>query len=325
MNIGKITFEEVPVILAPMEDVSELPFRILCKEMGADLVFSEFIASEGLIRDAEKSIIKLRISEKERPIAIQIFGGETDSLVKAAEKALESNPDIIDLNCGCPVKKVVSKGGGAAMLRNPDKMVKAAGEIVKVCGDIPVTVKTRIGWDQDSINIMDIALQLQDVGVSALTIHGRTRCQMYTGAADWNVIASVKNNPAITIPIIGNGDIDSGEKAKQCLDMSHVDGLMIGRAAIGNPWIFNQIKAYLKDGSIIGPPSIEQRVEMCRRHILMSVDYKGEKRSILEMRHHYGCYFRAIRNFKPFKMELMKAMSADELMKILDKIISANS
>ena len=325
MNIGKITFEGVPVILAPMEDVSELPFRILCKEMGADLVFSEFIASEGLIRDAEKSIIKLRISEKERPIAIQIFGGETDSLVKAAEKALESNPDIIDLNCGCPVKKVVSKGGGAAMLRTPDKMVKAAGEIVKVCGDIPVTVKTRIGWDQDSINIMDIALQLQDVGVSALTIHGRTRCQMYTGAADWNVIASVKNNPAITIPIIGNGDIDSGEKAKQCLDMSHVDGLMIGRAAIGNPWIFNQIKAYLKDGSIISPPSIEQRVEMCRRHILMSVDYKGEKRSILEMRHHYGCYFRAIRNFKPFKMELMKAMSADELMKILDKIISANS
>lgn len=325
MNIGKITFEGVPVILAPMEDVSELPFRILCKEMGADLVFSEFIASEGLIRDAEKSIIKLRISEKERPIAIQIFGGETDSLVKAAEKALESNPDIIDLNCGCPVKKVVSKGGGAAMLRNPDKMVKAAGEIVKVCGDIPVTVKTRIGWDQDSINIMDIALRLQDVGVSALTIHGRTRCQMYTGAADWNVIASVKNNPAITIPIIGNGDIDSGEKAKQCLDMSHVDGLMIGRAAIGNPWIFNQIKAYLKDGSIISPPSIEQRVEMCRRHILMSVDYKGEKRSILEMRHHYGCYFRAIRNFKPFKMELMKAMSADELMKILDKIISANS
>ena len=325
MNIGKITFEGVPVILAPMEDVSELPFRILCKEMGADLVFSEFIASEGLIRDAEKSIIKLRISEKERPIAIQIFGGETDSLVKAAEKALESNPDIIDLNCGCPVKKVVSKGGGAAMLRTPDKMVKAAGEIVKVCGDIPVTVKTRIGWDQDSINIMDIALRLQDVGVSALTIHGRTRCQMYTGAADWNVIASVKNNPAITIPIIGNGDIDSGEKAKQCLDMSHVDGLMIGRAAIGNPWIFNQIKAYLKDGSIISPPSIEQRVEMCRRHILMSVDYKGEKRSILEMRHHYGCYFRAIRNFKPFKMELMKAMSADELMKILDKIISANS
>ncbi|MBR0122933.1 MAG: tRNA dihydrouridine synthase DusB [Bacteroidales bacterium] len=325
MKTGKITFDGVPVILAPMEDVSELPFRILCKEMGADLVFSEFIASEGLIRDAEKSIIKLRISEKERPIAIQIFGGETDSLVKAAEKALESNPDIIDLNCGCPVKKVVNKGGGAAMLRNPDKMVKAAGEIVKVCGDIPVTVKTRIGWDQDSINIMDIALRLQDVGISALTIHGRTRCQMYTGAADWNVIASVKNNPAITIPIIGNGDIDSGEKAKQCLDMSHVDGLMIGRAAIGNPWIFNQIKAYLKDGSIIAPPSIEQRVEMCRRHILMSVDYKGEKRSILEMRHHYGCYFRAIRNFKPFKMELMKAMSVDELLKILDKIISANS
>lgn len=325
MKTGKITFDGVPVILAPMEDVSELPFRILCKEMGADLVFSEFIASEGLIRDAEKSIIKLRISEKERPIAIQIFGGETDSLVKAAEKALESNPDIIDLNCGCPVKKVVNKGGGAAMLRNPDKMVKAAGEIVKVCGDIPVTVKTRIGWDQDSINIMDIALRLQDVGISALTIHGRTRCQMYTGAADWNVIAAVKNNPAITIPIIGNGDIDSGEKAKHCLDMSHVDGLMIGRAAIGNPWIFNQIKAYLKDGSIIAPPSIEQRVEMCRRHILMSVDYKGEKRSILEMRHHYGCYFRAIRNFKPFKMELMKAMSADELMKILDKIISANS
>ena len=211
------------------------------------------------------------------------------------------------------------------MLRDPDKMVKAAGEIVKVCGDIPVTVKTRIGWDQDSINIMDIALRLQDVGISALTIHGRTRCQMYTGAADWNVIAAVKNNPAITIPIIGNGDIDSGEKAKHCLDMSHVDGLMIGRAAIGNPWIFNQIKAYLKDGSIIAPPSIEQRVEMCRRHILMSVDYKGEKRSILEMRHHYGCYFRAIRNFKPFKMELMKAMSVDELLKILDKIISANS
>lgn len=325
MKIGKITFDGVPVILAPMEDVSELPFRILCKEMGADLVFSEFIASEGLIRDAEKSIIKLRISEKERPIAIQIFGGETDSLVKAAEKALESNPDIIDLNCGCPVKKVVNKGGGAAMLCNPDKMVKAAEEIVKVCGDIPVTVKTRIGWDQDSINIMDIALRLQDAGISALTIHGRTRCQMYTGAADWNIIASVKNNPAITIPIIGNGDIDSGEKAKQCLDMSHVDGLMIGRAAIGNPWIFNQIKAYLKDGSIIGPPSIEQRVEMSRRHILMSVDYKGEKRSILEMRHHYGCYFRAIRNFKPFKMELMKAMSVDELLKILDKIISANS
>lgn len=320
MKIGNITIKNPAIILAPMEDISELPFRVLCKEMGADMVYSEFISSEGLIRDAEKSIIKVRIDEMERPIAVQIFGGEIQSIVKAAEKALSFSPDIIDLNCGCPVKKVVSKGGGSAMLKDPDKMVKTVEEIVKVCGNTPVTVKTRIGWDFDSICIMDMALRLQDAGIAALTIHGRTRSQMYTGEANWDIIAQVKNNPQITIPIIGNGDIDSAEKAAERLRQSNVDGIMIGRAAIGNPWIFKQVKAFLEDGTIVPPPSVEERVKMCRRHIQTSIDYKGEWRTLLEMRQHYSKYFHSIKYFKPFKLRLMQTKDFDELMGILQEI-----
>ena len=319
MKIGNIDLGKTPIILAPMEDITELPFRVLCKEMGADLMFSEFIASEGLIRNAQKSVIKLRINNGERPVGIQIFGGKIESLVKAAEIAMECNPDIIDLNCGCPVKKVVGKGGGAAMLQDPDKMIRAASEIVKI-SNVPVTVKTRIGWDSTSINILDIALRLQDVGISALTIHGRTRAQMYNGKADWNVISSVKSNSYIKIPIIGNGDINSEIVAKKRFDESHVDGIMIGRAAIGNPWIFKQIKSFLNDGIVLSPPTIHERVTTCRRHFEMSINYKEERRTVLEMRHHYAKYFQKIQNFKPYKLKLLSATSAKEIYSVFDEI-----
>ncbi|MDD4142211.1 MAG: tRNA dihydrouridine synthase DusB [Bacteroidales bacterium] len=319
MKIGNVILPDIPLILAPMEDVTEMPFRLICKRFGADLVFSEFVASEALVRNVEKSIRKMRLVEEERPVGIQIFGHDVDSLVVAASKALEANPDILDLNCGCPVKKVVSKGAGAAMLKDPDKMVRAAAEIVKISNK-PVTVKTRIGWDANSIVVGDVALRLQDVGVSALSIHGRTRSQMYTGLADWRVIADVKANPAITIPVFGNGDITSGETAKERLDMSGVDGLMIGRAAIGNPWIFRDIRHYLQTGDVMAPPTIKERVDVCREHFYMSVEYKGEKRTLLEMRHHYVKYFKGIVGFKPYKMKLMTAMSSQEVLEILDML-----
>ncbi|MCK9303607.1 MAG: tRNA dihydrouridine synthase DusB [Bacteroidales bacterium] len=319
MKIADIELPEKPLILAPMEGITEMPFRIICKRFGADLMFSEFVASEGLIRDAEKSIKKLNFQDKERPIGIQIFGHDINSLVSAAKIALETNPDLIDLNCGCPVKKVVNKGAGAALMLEPEKMAKAVSEIVKI-SDKPVTVKTRIGWDFNSINIEDIAWRLQDAGAAAITVHGRTRSQMYTGEADWSVIAKVKNNPNIHIPIFGNGDITSGEVAKQKLQLSNVDGLMIGRAAVGNPWIFKEVKAYLANSQSDFTPSLSERVEICKEHVAMSVDYKGENRSLLEMRQHYAKYFKGVYNFKMYKMRLMQAQTIAELMEILDEV-----
>ncbi|MDL2239826.1 tRNA dihydrouridine synthase DusB [Bacteroidales bacterium OttesenSCG-928-K03] len=319
MKIANIEFPEIPIILAPMEDVTELPFRLICKRYGADLLFTEFVASEGLIRDVSKSVDKLRIDERERPVGIQIFGHDVNSLVLAAEKALDANPDIIDLNCGCPVKKVVNKGAGSAMMKTPEKMEEAVRRIVQISNK-PVTVKTRVGWDANSINVEEIVLRLQDAGVAAVTIHGRTRSQMYTGEADWSIIARVKANPNISIPIIGNGDIVSGESAKQKLALSNVDGLMVGRAAIGNPWIFNQIKHYLKTGEELPQPNMNERIDVCKEHIEMSLDYKGDKRTIFEMRHHYVKYFKGVENFKPFKMRLMQATNIEEVYDVLEEL-----
>lgn len=319
MKIANIEFPDIPIILAPMEDVTELPFRLICKRYGADLLFTEFVASEGLIRDVAKSVDKLRIDDRERPVGIQIFGHDVDSLVMAAEKALEANPDIIDLNCGCPVKKVVNKGAGSAMMKTPEKMEEAVRRIVQISNK-PVTVKTRVGWDANSINVDGIVLRLQDAGAAAVTIHGRTRSQMYTGEADWSIIAQVKANPNISIPIIGNGDIVSGESAKQKLIQSNVDGLMVGRAAVGNPWIFNQIKHYLKTGEELPQPNMNERVDVCKEHIEMSLDYKGDKRTIFEMRHHYVKYFKGVENFKPFKMRLMQAINVEEVYEVLEEL-----
>jgi len=319
MKICNIEFPAVPLILAPMEDVTELPFRIICKRYGADLMFTEFVASEGLIRDIAKSVEKLKIDECERPVGIQIFGHNVDSLLKAAEIALEANPDIIDLNCGCPVKKVVNKGAGAAMMKTPEKIEEAVRKIVQISNK-PVTVKTRVGWDASSINVEDIVLRVQDAGAAAVTIHGRTRAQMYTGEADWNIIAKVKANPAINIPIIGNGDIISGESAKEKLKLSNVDGLMIGRAAVGNPWIFNQIKHYLLTGEELPPPDLRERIAVCKEHINMSLNSKDEKRAVLEMRHHYVKYFKGVENFKPYKMKLMQALETKDVFDVLDEL-----
>ncbi|MDR2084763.1 MAG: tRNA dihydrouridine synthase DusB [Bacteroidales bacterium] len=319
MKIADIELPGIPLILAPMEDVTELPFRIICKRYGADLMFTEFVASEGLIRDVAKSVDKLRIDERERPVGIQIFGHDVDSLVIAAERALEANPDIIDLNCGCPVKKVVNKGAGAAMMKTPEKIEEAVKRIVQISNK-PVTVKTRLGWDAGSVNIEEIAFRVQDAGAAALTIHGRTRAQMYTGEANWNIIANIKANPNIRIPIIGNGDIISGESAKQKLDQSNVDGLMIGRAAVGNPWIFNQIKHYLKTGTELPLPNMQERIDVCKEHIEMSLDYKGEKRTVFEMRHHYVKYFKGVENFKPYKMRLMQTTNVEEVFEVLDEL-----
>ena len=319
MKISNIEFPAVPLILAPMEDVTELPFRIICKRYGADLMFTEFVASEGLIRDIAKSVDKLKIDECERPVGIQIFGHNVDSLLKAAEIALEANPDIIDLNCGCPVKKVVNKGAGAAMMKTPEKIEEAVRKIVQISNK-PVTVKTRVGWDASSINVEDIVLRVQDAGAAAVTIHGRTRAQMYTGEANWNIIAKVKENPAIHIPIIGNGDIVSGESAKEKLKLSNVDGLMIGRAAVGNPWIFNQIKHYLLTGEELPPPDLRERIAVCKEHINMSLNSKDEKRAVLEMRHHYVKYFKGVENFKPYKMKLMQALEAKDVFDVLNEL-----
>ena len=319
MKIGSINFTSFPVILAPMEGVTDMPFRILCRQMGADVVFSEFVASEALVRNVDKSIQKVRFDEQERPVAIQIFGADVPTLVKAAEIALEHEPDILDINCGCPVKKVVAKGAGAAMMKEPQKIIDAVSKIVKISNK-PVTVKTRTGWDSGSINVMEIAERLQDTGIAALTIHGRTRSQMYSGEADWNIIARVKNNPKIKMPIIGNGDIDSAQKAATMIQKSGVDGVMIGRAAIGNPWIFREIKHYLTSGIIEPKPTMPERVKMCKQHLKMSVEYKGERLTIMEMRHHYPHYFKAVRNFKMYKLQLLQAASLEEVYNILDEV-----
>ena len=319
MKIGNIELGDFPLLLAPMEDVSDPPFRSVCKVNGADLMYTEFISSEGLIRDAEKSVQKLDIYDSERPIGIQIFGDNIESMKKAASISEEAKPEILDINYGCPVKKVACRGAGAGILLDLDKMQKMTAEIVKQV-NIPVTVKTRLGWDDNSIKIVEVAKRLQDVGIQALTIHGRTRKQMYKGEANWDYIAQVKNDPNITIPIFGNGDINSPEKAKEYKEKYGVDGIMIGRAAIGNPWVFNQIKHFLKEGKFLNKPDIKERINVVKKHLEFSIKWKGEKLGLIEMRRHYTNYFRAIENFKEYRMKLILSESLDYSLEVLNDI-----
>ena len=310
---------DFPLLLAPMEDVSDPPFRAVCKEQGADMMYTEFISAEGLIRDASKSLQKLDIYDYERPIGIQIFGDKIESMRQAAKIAEEAHPEVIDINYGCPVKKVACKGAGAGILLDLPKMQKMTEEIVKQVS-LPVTVKTRLGWDHNTIKILEVAKRLQDVGVKALTIHGRTRQQMYKGEADWGPIAEVKNDPSIVIPIFGNGDVDSPEKALEYKNRYGVDGIMIGRASIGNPWVFNQIKHYLKTGVKLEEPGIDEKIRVTRKHLDFSIRWKGDRTGIVEMRRHYSNYFRGIPNFKPFRTRLVEADNALEILNILEEI-----
>src|SRR6188508_866564 len=315
MNIENIQLPDFPLLLAPMEDVSDPPFRAVCKVNGADLMYTEFISSEGLIRDAIKSRKKLDIFDYEKPVGIQIFGGDEESLSLAAKIVDVTNPDLLDINFGCPVKKVALKGAGAAVLKDIDLMVRLTKAVVNNTS-LPVTVKTRLGWDDNSRNIEEVAERLQDVGIKALTIHGRTRTQMYKGEADWTLIAKVKNNPRIQIPIFGNGDIDTPEKALEYKNRYGVDGIMIGRAAIGYPWIFKEVKHFFATGEKLGPPDIRERVDVCKRHLAFSVEWKGPKEGIFEMRMHYTNYFRGIPNFKPYRQRLVEAGSYEETLAI---------
>ena len=324
MKIGNIELGDFPLLLAPMEDVSDPPFRSVCKQNGADLMFTEFISSEGLIRDAEKSTQKLDIYDSERPIGIQIFGDKIESMKKAASISEAANPEIIDINYGCPVKKVACKGAGAGILLDIDKMQKMTSEIVKQVKK-PVTVKTRLGWDDNSIKIVEVAERLQDVGIQALTIHGRTRKQMYKGEANWEYIAEVKNNPRINIPIFGNGDINSPEKAKKYKNKYGVDGIMIGRSAIGNPWIFNEIKAYIKENKHIKKPSLNDRIETVKQHLDFSIKWKGERLGLIEMRRHYTNYFRGMDNFKKHRMKLILSESKNFTLETLNEIANVYS
>ncbi len=319
MKIGNIELGDFPLLLAPMEDVSDPPFRSVCKENGADLMFTEFISSEGLIRNAEKSTQKLDIYDSERPIGIQIFGDKIESMKKAASISEAANPEIIDINYGCPVKKVACKGAGAGILLDINKMQKMTSEIVKQVKK-PVTVKTRLGWDDNSIKIVEVAERLQDVGIQALTIHGRTRKQMYKGEANWEYIAKVKNNPRINIPIFGNGDINSPEKAKKYKNKYGVDGIMIGRSAIGNPWIFNEIKSYIKENKLIKKPSLNDRIETVKKHLDFSIKWKGERLGLIEMRRHYTNYFRGMDNFKKHRMKLILSESKNFTLEALNEI-----
>lgn len=319
MKIGNIKLPDFPLLLAPMEDVSDPPFRALCKKNGADLMFTEFISSEGLIRDAEKSVQKLDIYEYERPIGIQIFGDKIESMRQAAEIAEKAKPEIIDINYGCPVKKVACKGAGAGILLDLPKMQSMTKEIVDAV-NLPVTVKTRLGWDENSIKIVEVAKRLQDVGIKALTIHGRTRKQMYKGEANWEYIAKVKNDPQIQIPIFGNGDIDSSEKALEYKNRYNVDGIMIGRASIGYPWIFNEIKNFINKNKKIKKPSLHERIETVKKHLDFSIEWKGETLGLIEMRRHYTNYFRGIENFKKFRMKLIESTSYEESLETLNNI-----
>lgn len=319
VKIGNIEIGEFPLLLAPMEDVSDPPFRAVCKENGADMMYTEFISSEGLIRDAAKSVEKLDIYDYERPIGIQIFGDKIDSMRQAAAIAEEANPELVDINYGCPVKKVACKGAGAGILLDLPKMQEMTAEIVKAV-EKPVTVKTRLGWDEKTIKIIEVAKRLQDVGVQALTIHGRTRKQMYKGEADWSYIAEVKNHPDIHIPIFGNGDIDSPEKALEYKTKYGVDGIMIGRAAIGYPWIFNEIKHFMATGEHLEGPNLQERVKVAKKHLEFSVEWKGELKGIFEMRRHYTNYFRGIPHFKPYRTRLVESDSYQELQDILNEI-----
>ena len=319
IKIGNIDLGEFPLLLAPMEDVSDPPFRALCKQEGADMMYTEFISVEGLIRDATKSVQKLDIYPDERPIGIQIFGAAFDAMRRATEIVTEAKPEVLDINFGCPVKKVVSKGCGAGILQDIDKMVALTKAVVDHT-DLPVTVKTRLGWNAETIKIEEDAERLQDVGIQALSIHGRTRKQMYKGEADWTHIANVKNNPRIHIPIFGNGDINSPQKAKDYKEKYNVDGIMIGRASIGYPWIFREIKHFLNTNELLDPPTIEERVKMAKDHLLRSVEWKGEKLGILEMRRHYTNYFRGLRDIKTYRSRLVTNFEFSQILDILDEI-----
>jgi len=319
VKIGDIEIGKFPLLLAPMEDVSDPPFRAVCKVHGADLMYTEFISSEGLIRDAAKSVQKLDIYDYERPIGIQIFGDKIASMRQAAAIAEEANPELIDINYGCPVKKVACKGAGAGILLDLPKMQEMTAEIVKRVNK-PVTVKTRLGWDDDSIKIVEVAKRLQDVGIQALTIHGRTRQQMYKGEANWHHIAAVKNHPDIHIPIFGNGDIDSAQKALEYKNRYGVDGIMIGRAAIGYPWIFREIKHYLATGETLPAPTLQDRLAAVRSHLNFSIEWKGDRKGIFEMRRHYTNYFRGIQNFKPYRARLVVSLTQEDTLAILDEI-----
>ena len=319
VKIGNIELGDFPLLLAPMEDVSDPPFRAVCKEGGADLMYTEFISSEGLIRDAVKSRQKLDIFEYERPIGIQLFGGDIGNMVHSAEIASEVNPDLIDINYGCPVKAVACRGAGAALLQDIPKMVQMTAEIVKAT-HLPVTVKTRLGWDENTKNIVEVAERLQDIGIKALTIHGRTRVQMYKGSADWTLIGKIKENPRMHIPVFGNGDIDSPEKVVEYKNRYGVDGVMIGRAAIGAPWFFNEVKHFLKTGEHLPAPTLANRLNVTRQHLDFSIRWKGDKLGIFEMRRHYTNYFKGIPDFKPFRMKLVDAPNIEEIQKILDEV-----
>jgi tRNA-dihydrouridine synthase B len=319
VQIGNIDLGEFPLLLAPMEDVSDPPFRYVCKQHGADMMYTEFISSEGLIRDAAKSRKKLDIFEYERPIGIQIFGSDIEHMREASEISSQAGPDLIDINYGCPVKNVACRGAGASLLQDIDKMVAMTKAVVEAT-HLPVTVKTRLGWDDNTKNVQEVAMRLQDVGIKALTIHGRTRAQMYKGSADWSLIREIKRNPQIQIPIFGNGDIDSPEKAAAWRMEYGVDGMMIGRAAIGYPWIFREIKHYFKTGEHLEKPTFAERIDACRTHLVKSIEWKGPKTGVFEMRRHYSNYFKGIDNFKEYRMKLVTAGTFEELEDILHEI-----
>ena len=319
MKIADIELGDKPLFLAPMEDVTDPSFRHMCKGFGADMVYTEFISSDGLIRDAKKSLAKLNINDLERPVGIQLYGHLIEPMVESARIAEGANPNIIDINFGCPVKKIAGRGAGSGMMKDVPLMVEMTRQIVEAV-KTPVTVKTRLGWDEESKNIEEIAMRLQDVGIAALTIHGRTRAQMYRGEADWSLIGAVKNNPNIHIPIIGNGDIDSAIKAKEMFDMYGVDGVMIGRATYGRPWIFKEIKHYLETGEILPQPSVLERVEIAKRHLAKSLEVKGDFVGILEMRRHLSNYFKGLPNFKETRLKLVTTTSPEELFETIDSI-----
>ena len=321
IKIGDIELGNFPLLLAPMEDVSDPPFRALCKEQGADVVYTEFISSEGLIRYAAKSVMKLDIYEKERPVGIQIFGANLDSMLKTVEIVEKSNPDIIDINFGCPVKKVVSKGAGAGILKDIDLMVSLTEAMVKHT-NLPITVKTRLGWDYDSIKIVEVAERLQDVGCKAISIHGRTRVQMYKGNANWLQIAEVKNNQRMHIPIFGNGDVNTPEKALKMRDEFGLDGAMIGRASIGYPWFFKEVKHFFKTGEHLSPPTISERVEIARRHLQMAIDWKGDALGVLETRRHYTNYFKGIPHFKEYRLRMVTEFNPEDVFAVFDEVLN---
>lgn len=319
LQIGDLSFGKYPVFLAPMEDVTDPTFRFMCKEFGVDLMYTEFISSDGLIRGGKKGLQKLEILEDERPVGIQIYGHLIEPMVEAARIAERAKPDLIDINFGCPVKKIARRGAGAGMMRNIPLMVEMTKKIVEAV-NLPVTVKTRLGWDDESKNVEEVVLRLQDTGIKAITIHGRTKTQMYLGDADWTIIGEIKNNPAITIPIIGNGDIDSAEKAKEMFDKYGVDAIMIGRASIGRPWLFREVRHYLDKGEILPPPDLKERIEISRKHLSISLNRKGERVGVLQMRRHFVHYFKGLANFKETRIRLLQANTPEEVSVILDEI-----